>query len=60
MVRSPFGPAAVDSGGRYLGAWLASAAFGALLEGERWTKIALDAAADGAWRRPSSTIAGRT
>eukprot|EP00974_Lingulodinium_polyedra_P021913 2115421-Lingulodinium_polyedra.AAC.1 len=38
MVHSPFGPTAVGSAGRYLRAWPASAALGAVQEGWLWTR----------------------
>eukprot|EP00974_Lingulodinium_polyedra_P044737 4290955-Lingulodinium_polyedra.AAC.1 len=60
MSSSPFGPSAADTGGRYLGAWLAAAAYGALAEGVKWTKLALDAVAYGTWKRPAGELSDRS
>eukprot|EP00974_Lingulodinium_polyedra_P002430 226997-Lingulodinium_polyedra.AAC.1 len=59
MASSPFGPGAVDAGGRYLGAWLAAAAYGALTEGTRWTSAALQSVAFGTWQKFADEVGER-
>eukprot|EP00974_Lingulodinium_polyedra_P130775 11215166-Lingulodinium_polyedra.AAC.1 len=60
MARSPFGPAAASQGGRYLGVWLSAAAAGALQEGQRWERAALDAVASGIWQHPVDISSDRS
>eukprot|EP00974_Lingulodinium_polyedra_P127324 11201779-Lingulodinium_polyedra.AAC.1 len=53
MASPPFGPGVVNAGGRYLGVWLAAAAYGALAEGVRWARAALQTVASGTWKKPA-------
>eukprot|EP00974_Lingulodinium_polyedra_P105375 10203259-Lingulodinium_polyedra.AAC.1 len=55
MHACPFGAGVTAAGGRYLGAWLAAAAIGALREGQRWEQTSLALVAVNTWKKPTTT-----